>query len=175
MLRGGMIENILVFNISLLISNFFPISSCLVSGMHFFCGFEVSLSTRLNHVRTKRAFYADQAQTKKKIRMQHQNASSENWKERAVQDMLPAQMNQWRRQKEKLSDGNCLCPGLGALCSLRSMKGRIVSRFLWARKVPPAVVSGPSICQDCRANKRNQGWLCQIPSWRRGGMEWKKG
>lgn len=47
-------------------------------GIHFFCGFEVSLSIRLNYVRTKRAFYADRAQTVKKVRMQHQNASSEN-------------------------------------------------------------------------------------------------
>lgn len=149
-------------------------------GIHLLCGSEVSLPIRLKYMRKKRAFYADQMQgvkkkKERKIRMQQQNASNEKWKEHAVRDKLPAQMNQWRRQKEKLSDGNCLCHGLGPLRSLQPMKGRIVSRFLGARKVPPVVVSSPSICQDCRANKRNQGWLCQIPSWRRGGMEWKKG
>lgn len=40
-------------------------------------------------------------------------------------------------------------------CSLRPMKGLIVPLLPWARKVPPPVVGGPSICQERWAAERN--------------------
>ena len=39
--------------------------------------------------------------------------------------------------------------------SLRPMKGVIVPRLPRARKVPPAAVGGPSICQERRDAERN--------------------
>lgn len=83
----------------------------------------------------------------------------------------------WRRQK--LSDGKKFptprprSHWTAALSPAHERYNCIPTSL--SQESSPAVVSGPSICQDCGANKRNQGCLCQIPSRRRGGMERKKG
>ena len=51
--------------------------------------------------------------------------------------------------------------------SLRPMKGVIVPRLPRARKVPPAAVGGPSICQERRDAERNPAPVMSdtTPGW----------